>query len=190
MKCKLDTCTRESEGKSRPILCVYCRVKEWRSRNRDRTRKNALDRYYKNREKILEKNKTEEVREYKRKWHHKNKSHRTEVIVRNRRKTQETTEFKWNALIVSAKKRGYEVLLTFDEFKQLLTNKCFYCESEMTSTSYGLDRTDNNKGYSKDNLVRCCKICNRVKGQYLSQEEMLELVNLLRKKRNKTEIWK
>jgi len=37
----------------------------------------------------------------------------------------------------------------------------------------GVDRVDNTKGYTKENCVPCCKICNRLKSD-LTKEEFEE----------------
>lgn len=68
--------------------------------------------------------------------------------------------------------------LTFEEYCAILAKsklKCHYCGSKLNSTGYGLDRKDSNKGYTKDNVVTCCGMCNRTKNCYLSYEEMIWL---------------
>jgi 5-methylcytosine-specific restriction endonuclease McrA len=44
----------------------------------------------------------------------------------------------------------------------------------------GIDRKDNEKGYTEENCVPCCKRCNGIKGEWLSYEEMLEVGGLLK----------
>jgi hypothetical protein len=64
--------------------------------------------------------------------------------------------------------------LSFEQFIKITKNDCFYCGSPPSSYykaacslkgySYnGIDRLDNSRGYSPDNIVGCCKICNRAK---------------------------
>lgn len=73
-----------------------------------------------------------------------------------------------------ASKRNYDFKLTKDEFKNLINGHCFYCGSppiQSTKWAYkngnllynGIDRIDNLKGYSVDNCVSCCGVCNRMK---------------------------
>ena len=63
------------------------------------------------------------------------------------------------------KKRALKKELKFElELKdfQLMWNKpCVYCGTELQTV--GFDRVDSNKGYTKDNIVLCCKICNMMK---------------------------
>ena len=58
---------------------------------------------------------------------------------------------------------------------------CFYCgqlpsREKVTRGNNGsfvyngIDRKDNNKGYSIDNVVSCCSICNRAKHTILFNE--------------------
>ena len=68
-------------------------------------------------------------------------------------------------------KRNFE--LTYEEFYQLVISPCSYCGSNPTtviSSGYkhwayvnGVDRVDNEKGYTTSNTVSCCKTCNYIK---------------------------
>jgi len=61
----------------------------------------------------------------------------------------------------SAKKRNKEFKLTKHNFQSLINRKCTYC---FYKTGYsGIDRIDNKKGYTYENCVPCCKMCNRAK---------------------------
>ena len=80
-----------------------------------------------------------------------------------------------------AKKRGYEWGLTEEQFKELTQQSCYYCGAKPSNIGKarhnngeyiynGLDRIDNNKGYTTDNIVPCCKICNRAKYKMTTKE--------------------
>jgi 5-methylcytosine-specific restriction endonuclease McrA len=71
--------------------------------------------------------------------------------------------------------------LNKDTFYRLTQQKCFYCgmppsavKKKKGSYGYfvynGVDRIDSLKGYTEDNVVACCKQCNRGKGQYTVEE--------------------
>lgn len=75
-----------------------------------------------------------------------------------------------------AKKRGFAFDITRDDFAQITQERCFYCNSlpnlfhDNISKGYngpylynGLDRYDNEEGYTLDNLVACCWPCNKMK---------------------------
>ena len=86
----------------------------------------------------------------------------------------------FNNLVISmkrgAKKRGLKWDLSDEKVKELISKPCYYCGTLPSSHSLnftrkfngdfpsnGLDRIDNTKGYSEDNVVPCCKLCNQAK---------------------------
>ena len=84
----------------------------------------------------------------------------------------------------SAKLRGYLFNLTEEEFRKLTKQRCFYCGKEpsykikqkSTGVDYvynGVDRKNNNEGYSVENSVSCCGVCNVLKRK-LSVREFLD----------------
>jgi len=86
-----------------------------------------------------------------------------------------------HAYKASAKRRNYEFKLQLEECRNLFLNNCYYCGSKPFSIYRipevngifiynGIDRLDNTKGYSLDNCVTCCKICNYAK-QSMSLKE-------------------
>ena len=81
----------------------------------------------------------------------------------------------------SARRRGYEYKLTEEQFSEITKKKCYYCGLEPDNIEKtkgcngnyiynGLDRIDNTKGYTIDNVVSCCKICNQAKHTLTIQE--------------------
>lgn len=100
----------------------------------------------------------------------------------------------------NAKSRNISWELSLEEFKKLIQQSCFWCNSfpplkQMNRTNenkhwsaewksklklhaHGVDRIDNNKGYLLSNVVTCCKQCNLMKhaysvSQFLSQVEKI-----------------
>lgn len=85
---------------------------------------------------------------------------------------------------INAKKSGIEQALTDDQIIAIHKENCHYCgtsPSNVCSTRTGLytyngiDRVDNKKGYTIDNVVSCCWDCNRDKGK-LSYKEFLNRI--------------
>jgi len=74
--------------------------------------------------------------------------------------------------------------ISFDLFLALLLEPCHYCGGFLNETGCGLDRKNNGFGYISDNVVPCCKQCNRVKGHDFSYEEMTLIAPVLRKIRS------
>lgn len=70
-----------------------------------------------------------------------------------------TTKGIFNYYKKNAKKRGLKISLSFDEFSVLVNGLCYYCGE----AARGIDRLNNKKGYTKNNSVSCCKVCNYMK---------------------------
>ena len=78
------------------------------------------------------------------------------------------TTYKFNAI-----SRGYVFNLSREQFESLLYEECYYCgvvgynrrisKAGIELRYNGIDRIDNSKGYIMDNVVTCCKRCNRAK---------------------------
>lgn len=76
-----------------------------------------------------------------------------------------------------ATSRGFEWNLT-DQVAILLfkTERCFYCGEKNYDKKgnvqdwMGIDRVDSSKGYSFDNVVSCCSVCNRMKSDQNKQQ--------------------
>jgi len=81
----------------------------------------------------------------------------------------------------NAEKRGQTYDLTEDQFAELTKEECHYCGAKPNNThkhkecfggyTYnGLDRIDNSQGYTINNVVPCCRVCNYAKGTRTEQE--------------------
>lgn len=88
-----------------------------------------------------------------------------------------------------ALRRGREFYLTREECFVLASSNCYYCGSKpgqivscgkkknnqypYTFISNGIDRVDNNIGYTSTNSVACCKVCNRAKNTMTKQDFLI-----------------
>lgn len=81
----------------------------------------------------------------------------------------------------NAKRRNLVVSITPDFYLKKTQEKCYYCGNGLMGLaavsgyngafSYnGLDRIDNTKGYTEENVVTCCKHCNRAKDTMLQED--------------------
>lgn len=72
-------------------------------------------------------------------------------------------------------------LLKKEEFRKIILMNCFYCNSKPLSAhthrsyngeflSNGIDRIDSSIGYTIDNCVPCCPICNMMKNDLTYKE--------------------
>lgn len=86
-----------------------------------------------------------------------------------------------------ATKKGWVWELTRDETRVLMQGNCFYCgttPAQVRQSAYGkwgdfiyngIDRKDSDEGYTKENAVPCCKLCNMAKMK-LTVAQFLDLV--------------
>ena len=99
----------------------------------------------------------------------------------------------YTSFCTTAKRNGQQNTLTFEDFLTFVQVKnCHYCERSIewqpkafrkvatrqykaNSRCYYLDRIDNDRGYVKENCVVCCTVCNGIKGNRLTYDEMLIL---------------
>src|SRR5574344_1233060 len=93
------------------------------------------------------------------------------------RKTKQGTNFYINCLISiyksNAKKRNIKFELEYNDFEKLVNNECYYCgdikSNKLIKKNYkpfyynGIDRINNEIGYTKENCVSCCDFCNKAK---------------------------
>ena len=73
-----------------------------------------------------------------------------------------TTQYRWTQLLHGAKLRDLEVGIDESRATKLFTRACFYCRIP-ASPFNGVDRYDNELGYTVENCVPCCTRCNRMK---------------------------
>ncbi len=90
-----------------------------------------------------------------------------------------------------AKNKNRDFTLTASEFRTLVDGDCHYCGSKPANKRRlnpkkdseiilcnGIDRVNNDLGYTKENCVSCCIICNKAKGD-ISQDEWLSYLDRL-----------
>lgn len=74
----------------------------------------------------------------------------------------------------SATKKDIVFKLEIEDFAKIVIKPCQYCGD--SENKRGIDRIDNEKGYTKDNSAPCCKICNFMK-RTMTVKEFLNHVN-------------
>ncbi len=100
----------------------------------------------------------------------KNSKELNDKHLKSLHKHQQSIKGKLTSYKSGAKQRGLEFSLTKEQFESYWKKPCFYCGDKIETI--GLDRIDNSKGYTLDNIVPCCKTCNNMKKD-LSQEEFI-----------------
>ena len=179
------------ERSSETLTCIHCRNNgKTQDRKRDQEHRRAQGRIYdstearKKRRKEWQKNNWDKVvrawkkyRERQRakdenaylkknaenasKWR---KNNPDAVAAINARKI-ENIKSQYGVYIQSSNHRNIHFELTIDEYEFIAQNPCYYCGTVNIQRGFnGVDRLDNNLGYSNNNCVACCSMCNYMKG--------------------------
>jgi hypothetical protein len=79
----------------------------------------------------------------------------------------------------NASKRGKTFTLTLEEYTSFISLPCYYCQTSIAEeTGSSLDRKNNERGYEIDNVVTCCRYCNRRRAKSMSSEVFHEQFQL------------
>jgi hypothetical protein len=186
-----DKCKKEKEDldfssnkTNKDGLSRYCKNccnsygKKYREENKDKIKKQKMEKsdYYKRiRKEYYQKYKNRELASSK-KWYYENKDHQQELKGKYRETLCGRIVFWKNG----AKKRNLEWSLTNDYIEELTRPMvCYYTNEPVTLernklNTISLDRIDSNKGYTKENVVVCQQIINKMKSD-LSNDEFVML---------------
>jgi hypothetical protein len=99
----------------------------------------------------------------------------------------------WSFLLTKsgAKSKNRDFTLTISDIESLVFSNCYYCNKEPSRyikhtrdnaqvkvPVNGIDRYDNNKGYTLENSVPCCKECNFLKRAYHGDEFITKITDI------------
>ncbi len=110
-------------------------------------------------------------------------------IVVARRKREDWAGYRFAHLLNGANKRGIEVAFDKAQFKDWFQSQepiaCAYCrltrvELEKMGISISVDRKDNSGPYALDNIGIACLCCNKVKLDFLTEADMVEVGKIIR----------
>jgi len=150
---------RDDEKRQDPTLCLDCGMKltdETRAKGKhDKLLRRCVPCY-------------EKLQKYESQREPRTRIYRAEVFTNK--------HVLWNHYVKGAQKRQIDFGLTKARFNELITGPCFYCDYTKDGEVNGLDRIDNNKGYTEENCVTCCGPCNMLKGSQHPQEFLDKLV--------------
>lgn len=118
--------------------------------------------------------KTTEQREHKRKY-----TMEYRKTSETYKKYCDTPNYSYTQYKASSKTRKLLFNITFEYFLTFWQKPCYYCNDSIEKI--GLDRIDSNKGYQLDNIIPCCKICNRMKHS-MNQIDFISHCNKIIKK--------
>jgi hypothetical protein len=80
------------------------------------------------------------------------------------RKRRESLEAHYKIYQRSARLKKLEFTFSEEEFKELVSGNCYYCNIVDEKGFNGIDRMNQQVGYIQSNGVSCCAMCNWMKG--------------------------
>jgi hypothetical protein len=79
---------------------------------------------------------------------------------------------RFSQLKAVCKKQGIAITLTLEQYEVLLSKPCHYCGGALSPYGRAIDKWNPLKGYTPDNVVPCCGLCNDVRGAIFTPDEM------------------
>ena len=121
----------------------------------------------------------EKVTESRRKTYLKYRDQRLEKS----RAWSHTLKGRYSSYRKGAHQRDLIFELTLNNFAQLTSQYCAYCGQLPEQNYVGVDRIENDRGYSLENCVPCCGFCNYVKSS-LSVKELQKHISKVHERIN------
>lgn len=90
------------------------------------------------------------------------------ALAEANKRYKQKPESRYRTYVSSAKSRGFQWLLSLEEFLSFWKKPCTYCGTEITTI--GLDRVDPKLPYELSNVEPCCFQCNRFKSDMTSDD--------------------
>lgn len=120
------------------------------------------------------------------KWQKNNPEKWKEISSKSSKKWQKTSKGIFNNLKDSSKKRKMDFILIREDFIKWYVDKkreCYYCGKPGGKKRLEIERKDNSLGYFLTNMELACHDCNAVKGNILTEEEMLIIGKTIMRRR-------
>jgi hypothetical protein len=116
----------------------------------------------------------ETIREYHKQYYQENK----EACKQYDQQARQSPAGKYKSYKSSAKVRGISFSLTKDQFMTFWQQDCYYCNRPIATI--GIDRIDSEIGYSIENCISCCSVCNYMKLDMNEEEWYSNMLMILR----------
>lgn len=112
------------------------------------------------------------------------------MCARNINKPYETLYNRFVHIVTKKNEKKHTCNITFKQFlKFTVIDKCHYCcapifwakeSRQANNKGYNLDRKNNDKGYTVNNCVVCCKRCNFGKGFVFTYKQWYKMTESFR----------
>ncbi len=104
-------------------------------------------------------------------------------------RTKNEPHFRWQFAKSQANHREIDFNLSEEDHAKIIIQPCYYCSKSIADeVGCGLDRLNNDEGYSLQNVVACCGTCNSSRGDRYTPEEWKVMAEALVKFRNEREV--
>ena len=107
-----------------------------------------------------------EMAMYKKRYKERHPERAKEQSDRSKR----TLQSRYSHLYGEAKRNHREFTISFEEFKEIASQSCFYCNGKLPETGGGIDRINSSVGYVSGNCRPCCTNCNLSKNDLTETE--------------------
>lgn len=100
-----------------------------------------------------------------------------------------SVDARYKKLLGNKQLRGLATNISKEDYTNLISSPCYYCGKITLGVEQGggLDRLDNSKGYTLDNVVACCSECNCMRMHHYTSDEFKIVRVLIDKMRKQPE---
>jgi len=89
-----------------------------------------------------------------------------EKVVDNNENKKNSKQLQYAVYSRTARDKRLDFDLSFSDFNNIVSEPCYYCDIIQDKGFNGIDRKDSTIGYTLDNCVSSCTMCNFMKGSY------------------------
>lgn len=105
-------------------------------------------------------------------------------VLHRKRPQQDLIKQRWKQCLYECKRRkknNFEWLISLEDFRALCLRDCWYCGGVLGKVKFGkgLDRINNKGHYEIENVLPCCRTCNRIRGDNITVEEAKGMIKHL-----------
>jgi hypothetical protein len=144
------------------------RKRMWRENNREKMIEYCLKARAKKMQEM-----GEEYWKVRAQWQKEWRKQNPEKVIALNHKKKTDPKYKLKYYKDRAQRSNIQWKLTDEECFEYFKNCCYFCGDECGKTNNGIDRLDNSVGYTFENTVTCCEMCNMMKSN-LSEDIFIE----------------
>lgn len=90
-------------------------------------------------------------------------------------KKERTPNIRYANTKAQCKGSGVEWSISYEDWLKVIDNPCAYCGGELADIGRACDRIDTMVGYTLENVLPCCPVCNEIRGRCFTVDEMKQI---------------